>query len=580
MRITRRYLSSLGDRGVALVLVMLSLLVLTVLGATIVFTARSETLASYNFKLDTQADYLAKAGIQYAVNWLRSGRYISVQQTTPYTAPQTAPPDTYYSVTPYTNSYGMTFYTANNSQVQCKTVSGTGISCSAGAVQLIGYGSGTSNYPFATAATNFASDLVNVAVTGDANNSGTFSINAYLLNYRTVNANNGAAGVFNVVPQETWLITSQGTWLGSSQIVATAEEQAVVQPIYSPTFGNAMYGYCGASMNGSLGTCTDAYNSALGAYAAGNSSVISGNCDQTTNNNVISTGAGIGANGGVTLIGNVNVSGDVTIGQSPPSSCSTSGFSGSTSNITNGQVVSGPNIPQPATPPFPPFPPTNASDFPGSGSTAAPDYNATKTLPTSSGAVSATTTFTPPGTTACGGNPCTVPCEGGSVTCNGSSSNPYLINYIHLTGSDALTLYGGPDALHPVTYYIDRLSSAGNSTITINGYVVLNVKTSLSLNGNGLADTGATPEKIVINTPCTGNCVSLSGNGAIGAVVTAPYGNVDLSGCGNNGYFTGAIKGYNVSMGGGCPLHYDIQLSKLGGIMGTMMVSGYNRKKM
>ena len=53
------------DGGVALILVLLSMLVLSVLAATIVFTARSETLASYNFKLDTQADYLAKAGIQH-----------------------------------------------------------------------------------------------------------------------------------------------------------------------------------------------------------------------------------------------------------------------------------------------------------------------------------------------------------------------------------------------------------------------------------------------------------------------------------------------------------------------------------
>jgi len=48
------------DRGVALILVMLSLLVLSVLTAAIIFTARAEIFASYNYKLDTQADYLAK----------------------------------------------------------------------------------------------------------------------------------------------------------------------------------------------------------------------------------------------------------------------------------------------------------------------------------------------------------------------------------------------------------------------------------------------------------------------------------------------------------------------------------------
>ena len=81
---------SKGDSGVSLILVMLSMLVLSVLAATIVFTARSETLASYNFKLDTQADYLAKAGVQQALNWLRSSRYQGVTHTQA---------NTYYAVT-------------------------------------------------------------------------------------------------------------------------------------------------------------------------------------------------------------------------------------------------------------------------------------------------------------------------------------------------------------------------------------------------------------------------------------------------------------------------------------------------
>ena len=65
-----------SERGVALILVLLAMLVLSVLAAAIVFTARSETFAAYNYKLDTQADYLAKAGIQRAVNWFRANGYV------------------------------------------------------------------------------------------------------------------------------------------------------------------------------------------------------------------------------------------------------------------------------------------------------------------------------------------------------------------------------------------------------------------------------------------------------------------------------------------------------------------------
>src|SRR5215831_1471758 len=157
------------DRGIALILVMLALLVLSTLAASMIISARSETLASYNYKLNTQADYLAKAGIQQAVNWFRSGRY------QPVLSSQSA---TYYSVTSDGSVFSL--YTSDTAPVRCIS------NCSSlnSTVQLIGYGSGSSNYPSindaggTAVAAAFASDLVNVRVTGDASNSGTFSVNA------------------------------------------------------------------------------------------------------------------------------------------------------------------------------------------------------------------------------------------------------------------------------------------------------------------------------------------------------------------------------------------------------------------
>ena len=194
------------EQGVALILVLLAMLVLSVLGAAIVFTARSETFASYNYKLDTQADYLAKAGIQRAINWLRSSHYRTVSQ---------GEANTYYLVTSTGSPYNL--YTSNASPVVCKA----GCSSTNGPVQLIGYGSGSSNYPGINntestpraVATAFASDLndsTNTRVTADAGNSGFFNVNALLLNYQTVNV--GYNPPFTVSPVETWLITSKATW--------------------------------------------------------------------------------------------------------------------------------------------------------------------------------------------------------------------------------------------------------------------------------------------------------------------------------------------------------------------------------
>jgi len=85
-----RTIAARRDTGIALILVLLAMTVLSILVAAIVFTARADVLASYNYKLSTQADYLAKAGIQEAVNWFRSARYQAVSQGE-------AP--TYYNVT-------------------------------------------------------------------------------------------------------------------------------------------------------------------------------------------------------------------------------------------------------------------------------------------------------------------------------------------------------------------------------------------------------------------------------------------------------------------------------------------------
>jgi Tfp pilus assembly protein PilX len=135
------------DRGVALILVLLAMLVLSVLAASIVFTARSEAFASYNYKLDTQADYLAKAGIQRAINWFRSNHYQAVK-------PQDA--STYYHVAPESTLFPYLFIT-NYSPVECKSgcPSTTGSPPATSAViQLVGYGNGlggssSSNYPTA-----------------------------------------------------------------------------------------------------------------------------------------------------------------------------------------------------------------------------------------------------------------------------------------------------------------------------------------------------------------------------------------------------------------------------------------------
>lgn len=556
------------EQGIALILVLLAMLVLSVLAAAIVFTARAETFASYNYKLDTQADYLAKAGIQRAINWFRSTHYRAITMSEA---------NTYYLVTASGSPFNL--FTSNASPVICKS----GCPSNNNPVNLTGFGGGSSNFPNINnsegtprmVAAAFASDLnspANTRVTADANNSGYFNVNAVLLNYETVNV--GYQPPLAVMPVETWLITSKATWTGgsgSTTRVAAAEEQAIVQPIYVPTWGNALYGFCSVTMQGSAGTCTDAFNSSLGGYGGGNPSVASGQCDSTTASNVIAAGASVGANGGVTLGSNVTVSGDVIIGTGSSSGCGAVGYSGSVSSVL-GQVINGPHKDPPPVPTF-------RTGFPG----AAPSYSLGKgdvqVVP-----VGATWSNSPfPQTT--GVTPATSsPCM--DATCNGTAAHPYEISSISMSGGGGsngpvLELVGGSSALNPVYYNIDSLSQ-NQGQINVSGYVMINIKSAFSIAGLGISNGVASsipPACVVINYAGT-NGVSINGNGAISALLNAPNATVSLGGGGSGGYFIGAIQANNVSVQGGYPVHYDVQLGRAGGTMGVMVTSAYSRKKM
>lgn len=543
------------ESGIALILVMLALLVISALAAAIVFTARSETYASLNYRLDTQADYLAKAGIQQAANWLRSGRYAAV-------SPALAP--TYYSVTQDGSAFSL--LTSDSQPVKCKS----GCPSLQGAVQLIGYGGGSSNYPNTAVAASFANDLVNVPITGNSSNAGVYSVNATLLSYQTVTTGTPPS-LSTPQPVETWLVTSLGKWTsGTGAVTATAEEQAIIQAVYAPSSGSALYGYCSVSMSGSAGVCTDSFNSALGAYGGGNVSV-AGHCDAASTN-VIDSGAGVGANGGVSLGSNVRVSGNVTVGPGASAaaggaSCGT-GYNGSTQSV-QGEVLTGPYKAPPAAPTF-------RAGFPGS----APSVNHTsKVFPT--GATWPTMTTFPSAGAAAPPLAYNAPCM--DTTCKGSSANPYEMGAVTIRSSDKLQLVGGPDIAHPVYYDVASIDESGNAEIDVSGYVVLNVQGSISIKGNGVTSgvsgLNVPPEAVQLQAACSGSCIAFGGNGAISAIVTAPNAGVTLGGGGSGGYMVGSIQANTISDQGGYPVHYDIQLNRFGGSISVPVVVAYSRKK-
>ena len=152
------------------------------------------------------------------------------------------------------------------------------------------------------------------------------------------------------------------------------------------------------------------------------------------------------------------------------------------------------------------------------------------------------------------------------------------------TGSQ-LELVGGLDALHPVYYDMECLTETGGN-VYISGYVVLNIQGTsscgLSLKGNGISNgiaSSVPPDQLVINYAGT-NPVAVGGNAAVSGLLNAPNADVTLGGGGNLGYWVGAIQAENVTLQGGYPIHYDVNLGRVGGNLGIVISTAYGRKKM
>ncbi len=362
---TRQRPRKRDDAGVALILVMLAILVLTMLAAAMVFSARTETLAGYNYRIATQTEYVARAGVQTALNFLKSSNY----EPLPPSTFSGASSSTYYSVNAYQTLPVFLYYTNGSSAVCCGSGATTPV--------YLGKTSGGSNYPPSSATKNvdvvsnwitYVNSSPYNTVSDGLGGTGTFKVTATLVDYHTVNnaffgvvatscTDSLAGGGICRQPNETWLVKSVGTWNSNigSAASPTVEVDATIAPMFLPYFGNALYGLCNVTLNGN--TCTDAYNSLTGSYSntAGSGgtndtsqcAMTSGGAGGGSTGNAQPLGAGVGSNGGVTINGSANyVGGNVTYANQGSSSSCDTGFTGTASGVA-GTVLPGPAIPLP-----------------------------------------------------------------------------------------------------------------------------------------------------------------------------------------------------------------------------------------
>ena len=303
----RRAQTRRDERGIALVIVILTLFVLTTLSAAVIFVTQSEIWTSANYKLATQARYAAEAGSQRAANWLVHN----------YTAPTNLES---YDITKYPVQYeGMPVVLSANANVP-------------------------SNYPDAEVEEAFRTTLMNQPLPG-LGTSATTMVTATLTSMQPANVFLSSSSKFI----QTWQIASQGSIAG----VRNAQVEVVTQ--IQNSGGKPVFPYTGFSTSDACDSFVvsgsarvDSFDSQLGAYS---STGLNTQGDLASNGTVVLSSANISVYGTVTASA---LHGDICPSGSPTDA---PGY------VAGGFIQINQSIPV-TTPPEPsPSPPTSADDI-------------------------------------------------------------------------------------------------------------------------------------------------------------------------------------------------------------------------
>jgi len=388
--------SSAGDEGIALVLSLLFMLLLSALGTAMLVLSRSETLSSVNYRMMSQARYGAESGVHKAAHYLLNS----------YTLPAA------------TGSDPLSNFDTTQSPVR---YSGQPVVLSS----LTGV---TANYPVEAKKTAFAAATQGSLPVGDA--TVLYTAAATLLSMRTVipYASNTPIAI------QTWRLTARGTIQGARQ--AEVEVSAVIERQVVPTFLYGLFAQmpgCNALEFGGNVT-TDSYDS-------NNISWVSGLPARTP------SGGHVATNGNLTVGGSTIVQGTLSTPRTGVGDCSAGAVTAydyqGNASITGGIL----KLPQQIVYPLPalpsPMPATTEVNLNGSSTCAE--------VPITSGSCSITyptagvgsVTLDPMGTEMSLPN---VHVTSGATL--SLKAGTYNINSIQLTGSSKLRVFSGPVILN------------------------------------------------------------------------------------------------------------------------------------
>lgn len=505
------------ERGIALVFTLFLLATLSVLTISFAFLAQSETYASANYRLVTQARYAAESGAQKASDYLLGANYNAA-----LVAPGIA-----------------------NNAVSPVTWNGQPVILSAVASQ-------PSNYPDAATVTAFQNAVSGTLAAASTNI--TFGAYATLL---TEDSFQGAYGSGTQVIQ-TWQITSNGTINGVRN--ATVQVSAMIETIKAPTVSYAAFG-----TDPGCGSLTFVGNDHTDSYS---SSGITGG----TSPAIQSTGGDLGTNGNLTIQGHVDVQGNLSSPQTGVGACSNGNVTAltETGNVTleGGSPQQLPQVIAFATPPIPSPSPLAPVSSIGAGTCATLGLTAANCTVSGSTIYFTNTTSTPltlPSFNLSGGGNIVLVAPTTSTI-----SNQYNFSSITLAGGSSVGVQTDVPS-HVVTVNINGLDNGGNpigTPISFAGGTYTAV--------TGCATCSNYDARILTFVYGGTGTISMVGNSQAAAVFYAP--NAQASFVGTSDLY-GSIIAKDVQVNGNVGIHYDTNLQASAFMKSNPMMTSFSWKK-
>ncbi|MBI3895210.1 MAG: pilus assembly PilX N-terminal domain-containing protein [Acidobacteria bacterium] len=509
-----------NERGVALILTLFLVAVLSVMAVSLAFLSQSETWSSFNYRLMVQARDGAEAGVNKAAHFL-------VHSYTP-------PPAGGDSLSNYTLTSSPVKY--NNSDV---VLASNGSSVS-------------SNYPVSAVRGSFSTSGTGVLTAENARVR--YTTYATLLSMRQV----PQYGTTTPATIQSWRITAEGivTGVQNSLVQITAKLERPIRPTFNYAAFATSCNDGALDFSGSGGTMSYDSSTLAQTQTAPQGQAYSGNVG--TNGSLVATGNPVTINGTLSTP-RTGVSGG---GECGDGAQATMIGGASTQGITE--------LPQQII-----YPPPACWTAGGGCAYALPPLTVQTINGTCSG-LAGCTQIGAPGLKRVR----LAPGPYGNLTISGGTelhldAGTYNINSFTLTSGTIVI-----DS-EPVIFNIAGCATtgAGVCATTISPQAVLDLTGGSSTNTHGPGNLGYVPAKFQVNYSGTGN-LKLNGSASVAAIVYAPNANITLNGLGNaSARFYGSIIGQQVTLVGGATIYYDRALQNAFYTVGNYMLTSYNWRK-